>query len=268
MVKISPSRRKVGKRVLVAERYERILQTVEEKGSVRVTELSEQFGVTEETIRRDLDHLEKERKIKRSHGGAVSVKNDKTETPYSEREVINVEEKNKIAERALDFIEENDRIILDASSTAWYMAKGLPDIPLIVLTNSMKVSMELSEKQNIQVISTGGILSPRSLSFVGPLAEYGIHMYHVDKVFFSCQGVHGAKGLSDSNELQAHVKQKMVEAGDKVHLLADHSKFNVQSFSRIATWDNIHVFITDELAKEEKYLLTEKEVDVITLYDH
>ncbi|SFQ35316.1 DNA-binding transcriptional regulator of sugar metabolism, DeoR/GlpR family [Salibacterium halotolerans] len=264
-MKTSPYRRKVGKRVLVAERYERILQTVDEKGSVRVSELSEQFGVTEETIRRDLDHLEKENKIKRSHGGAVSNKNDKTETPYSEREITNVDEKNGIARKALEFIAENDRIILDASSTAWYMARGLPDIPLIVLTNSMKVSAELSEKQHIQVISTGGMLTPRSLSFVGPLTEYSINMYHVDKVFLSCQGIHAEKGLSDSSELQAHVKQKMIEAGDDVYVLADHTKFNVQSFSRIAGWGAVDTFVTDKIKDDDRMHLQEKNLDVYTL---
>ncbi|MDQ0300094.1 DeoR/GlpR family transcriptional regulator of sugar metabolism [Salibacterium salarium] len=264
-MKTSPYKRKVGKRVLVAERYERILQLVDEQGSARVTELSEQFGVTEETIRRDLDHLEKQKRIKRSHGGAVSVKQEKTETPYFEREITNVEEKNKIANKALEFVEENDRIILDASSTAWYMAKGLPDIPLIVLTNSIKVSAELSDKYNIQVISTGGILSSRSLSFVGPLAEYGMDIYHVDKVFFSCQGVHLGKGLSDSNELQAHLKQKMIEVGDKVFLLADHTKYDVQSFTRVADWDKIDTLITDELTEDYRVYLQEKELEIHTL---
>ncbi|MFD2706064.1 DeoR/GlpR family DNA-binding transcription regulator [Salibacterium lacus] len=251
--------------MLVAERYERILQTVDEKGSVRVSELSEQFGVTEETIRRDLDHLEKEKRVKRSHGGAVSIKNEKTETSYSKREITNVEEKNGIARKALEFVEENDRIILDASSTAWYMAKELPDIPLTVLTNSMKVSMELSEKQHIQVISAGGMLTPRSLSFVGPLTESCINKYHVDKVFLSCQGIHADKGLSDSSELQAHVKQKMIEAGDDVYVLADHTKFNVQSFSRIADWDCVDSFITDKLEEEERLLLQEKNLAVYML---
>ncbi|MFB5663663.1 DeoR/GlpR family DNA-binding transcription regulator [Alteribacillus sp. HJP-4] len=248
--------------MLVAERYEQILALIDEKGSVRVTELSRKFRVTEETIRRDLDQLEKQNKIKRSHGGAVSVKQGKAETPYFEREITNVEEKRKIARKALQFINENDRIILDASSTAWYMAKELPDIPLIVLTNSIKVSVELSGKQNIKVISTGGILSPRSLSFVGPLAEQSLDSYHVDKVFLSCQGVHTKKGLSDSNEMQAHLKQKIIHASDEVYLLADHTKLGVQSFSRIAGWDQIDVFITDKISEDYQTPIKEQDVDL------
>lgn len=157
--------------MLVAERYEKIVELVNERGSIRVSELSRLCGVTEETIRRDLDKLEKEGRLKRSHGGAVSIKDPQPETPYSEREITNVEEKRMIAREAVKHIRPKDRIILDASTTAWYMASIIPDIPLTVLTNSIKVSLELSAKQQIEVISTGGILTAKSLSYVGPLAE-------------------------------------------------------------------------------------------------
>ncbi|WP_202077826.1 DeoR/GlpR family DNA-binding transcription regulator [Caldalkalibacillus salinus] len=237
--------------MLVAERYEKIVQLVDEKGSIRVSELSEIFGVTEETVRRDLDNLEKEGRLRRSHGGAVSVKDKQSEIPYFEREIKNVDEKQKIAQEAVHHIQENDRIILDASSTAWYMAKALPDIPLTVLTNSIKVAMELSHKAKIEVISTGGSLSKKSLSYIGPLAERSLDLYHVDKTFVSCQGVHIERGISESNELQARLKQKMIELADQVILLADYSKFGVQSFTQVTDWTHIDTLITDARTKQE-----------------
>ncbi len=262
------SNRKVGKKVLVAERYEQILRMVDEKGSIRVSELSRQFGVTEETIRRDLDQLEKANKLRRSHGGAVSLKQEKTESPYFEREIKNIHSKRKLAKEAVNYVEENDNIILDASSTAWYMAKELPDIPLTILTNSIKVAAELSDKGNIQVVSTGGLLSSRSLSFVGPLAERSLDEYHVDKAFLSCQGIHLKRGLSDSNELQAHLKQKIIEVADSVYLLVDHSKFGVQSFARIAGWKEIDKVLTDAQAKaEDIQQLKEMQVNVQKLME-
>lgn len=117
--------------MLVAERHQKIFDLVNQRGSIRVTELSEILGVTEETIRRDLDKLEGEGKLSRSHGGAVRVQGDQ-EIPYFEREIQNVEEKIAIAREAVKHISADDRIILDASTTAWYMAKVLPDIPLTV----------------------------------------------------------------------------------------------------------------------------------------
>ncbi|GGG89398.1 DeoR/GlpR family DNA-binding transcription regulator [Paenibacillus radicis (ex Gao et al. 2016)] len=231
--------------MLVAERYEKIVQLVNERSSIRVSELSELCGVTEETIRRDLDRLEQAGRLRRSHGGAVSIREQQPETPYAEREITHAEEKKRIAREALSFIQPNDRILLDASSTAWYMASNLPDIPLTVLTNSIKVAVELSGKEKIEVISTGGLLASRSLSYVGPLAERSLDAYYVNKLFLSCKGVHLEKGISESNELQARIKHKMIGIADQVILLADASKFGVQAFTHVADLSEVNAIVTD-----------------------
>lgn len=231
--------------MLVAERYEKIVQLVNDRGSIRVTELSELCGVTEETIRRDLDRLEQAGRLKRSHGGAVSVKDTQIEIPYFEREVTHVEEKKRIAEEAVKRIQPRERILLDASTSAWYMAKIMPDIPLTVLTNSVKVITELSTKERIEVIATGGSLAQRSLSFVGPLAEKSLEAYHVDKLFLSAKGVHLDRGISESSEAQARIKQQMIGMADCVVLLADSSKFGIQSFTHVAELERIQEIISD-----------------------
>lgn len=239
--------------MLVAERYEKIVQLVNERGSIRVSELSELCEVTEETIRRDLDRLEQAGRLRRSHGGAVSVKDQQQqpEIPYAEREITRAEEKKRIAREAVKRISPNDRILLDASSTAWYMAASLPDIPLTVLTNSIKVAMELAGKEKIEVISTGGILASRSLSYVGPLAERSLDAYHVDLAFLSCKGVHLERGISESNELQGRVKQKMIGIADRVVLLADSSKFGVQAFTHVAPLHKVQEIVTDSNLERE-----------------
>lgn len=234
--------------MLVAERRKKILELVNQKGSVRVNELSELFSVTEETIRRDLDVLESQNKLRRSHGGAVKIQD--LEIPYFEREITNVEEKKAIAKLAIQWIQSGDRIILDASTTAWYMAKIMPNIDVTVLTNSIKVALELSEKDKVNVISTGGQLSPRSLSFVGPLAEKSLQQYHVNKAFLSCQGIHPSRGISESNELQALVKRKMIEIADEVNLMVDFSKFGVQAFAHSGELHQVDRLITDAKTKE------------------
>lgn len=231
--------------MLVAERLQKIVQLVNERGSIRVTELSDLCRVTEETIRKDLDKLEAEGKLMRSHGGAVSIQDNQQEVPYFERETTNVEEKKLIAQAAVGLVEPGDRVMLDASTTAWWIARYLPDQPLTVLTNSMKVALELSAKEKIQVISTGGILVPNSLSFVGPLTERSLETYHVDKMFLSCKGLHLERGITESNELQALVKRKMIRQSDKVYLLADFSKFGTKAFTHVADWSDIHHVVTD-----------------------
>src|SRR5690625_935429 len=155
--------------MLVVERHGKIIETVKEKGSIRVTELSRMFGLTEETIRRDLEKLEREGKLMRSHGGAVAIQErEQGDVPYFKRETVHVDEKEKIARTALQFVEEEDSILLDASSTSWFLAKQLPDMPLTVITNSLRALMELAPKKNIHVIFAGGSLSHTSLSVLGP----------------------------------------------------------------------------------------------------
>jgi DeoR/GlpR family transcriptional regulator of sugar metabolism len=238
--------------MLVAERQQKIIELINERKSMRVTELSQFFAVTEETIRRDLEKLEKEKRLSRSHGGAISVTStDSLEIPYTEREIMNVKEKKKIALEAIKYITEGDKIILDASTTAWYMAKSLPDVQMTVLTNSIKVTMELSSKKQITVISTGGTLLPKSLSFVGPLAESSLDVYHVNKAFISCKGLHIDRGISDSNEQQALVKEKMINSADYVCMMIDHTKFGVQAFSRFSDLNVIDQIITDRKVDDQ-----------------
>jgi DeoR family transcriptional regulator, fructose operon transcriptional repressor len=252
--------------MLVAERQQKIVDLVNLRSSIRVSELSEIFSVTEETIRRDLEKLEKENKLRRSHGGAVSVQEKESEIDFSEREITNVLEKKVIAHEAVKRVENGDRIILDASTTAWYMAKILPNIPLTVITNSIKVAIELSKKDRIEVISTGGILLPKSLSYVGPLAERSLENYHVNKAFLSCKGIDLNSGLSDSNEWQALLKRKMIERSNKTFLMVDSSKFGYREFSHISTLDHVDEMIVDiKLPPHSQEKLKEKNIIVTTV---
>ncbi|MBM7653580.1 DeoR/GlpR family DNA-binding transcription regulator [Neobacillus cucumis] len=250
--------------MLVAERQKKIVELVNERLSIRVTELSKIFSVTEETIRRDLEKLEKENLLMRSHGGAVSIEKEQGEVSYLEREITNAEQKKAIAASAVRLIEPGDQIVLDASTTAWYVAKELPDMPLTVLTNSIKVAIELSKKEQIKVISTGGTLLSQSLSYVGPLAERSLSMYHVNKAFLSCKGVHLERGLSDFNESQALLKKQMIEIADETILMVDSSKFGTRAFSRINPVSNIDCIITDsKIDKETKNELNEKKIKLL-----
>jgi len=237
--------------MLVAERHEIIINTITEKGSIRVTELSKMFNLTEETIRRDLEKLELERKLVRTHGGAVALQEGKGDTPYFQRETLNIKEKENIAKTALSFIEEGDSILLDASSTSWFLAKNLPNIPVNVITNSIRVTMELAEKKNIHVIVTGGNLSQTSLSFIGPLTLQVLENYHVDKAFISCKALDKFWGISDANDMQAMVKKKILEMADINYLLVDHSKIGKKATSFVANFANIHYIITDAIADKE-----------------
>ncbi len=231
--------------MLVAERLKKLERYIRQKGSARVTDLSKYFNVTEETIRRDLTKLETQGKLERSHGGAVSMEVAGKGITFSESRIRHVKEKEAIAREALKFIEEDDTILLDASTTAWQIARNLSDFPLTVLTPSVKVVNELAEKRNIQVISTGGQFFIRYWSFVGPLTERALSGYHVKKLFLSCSGVDIKYGLSDSNENQASLKRHMMEISEQCFLLVDHSKFGKKDLAYIASITDFHDIIID-----------------------
>lgn len=233
--------------MLVAERHQKIIELINERNSIRVTELSHIFSKTEETIRRDLEKLESQGKLIRSHGGAISVgEPENLEVSYEERELTNVKEKKQIANEAVKHVIEGDKIMLDASTTAWYMAIALPNITITVLTNSIKVATELSSKDKITVISTGGILRSNSLSYIGPLAESSLETYHVNKAFISCKAFHLERGMSESNEQQARVKELMIKNADVVYIMIDYSKFGVQAFTRLSKLEMIDYIVTDQ----------------------
>jgi len=231
--------------MLVAERQREIVSLVDRERSVRVTSLARLFRVTEETIRRDLETLEADGKLVRSHGGAVS-RIGALETPFAEREISFAGEKSAIAREAVKLVEEDDTILIDASTTALQMARLLPDMPLTVLTNSMQVCVELTNRPRMRVVCTGGTLSPPSLSFVGFRAEQMLGEYHVNRLFFSCSGIDFEHGLSDINESQAVLKQRMMAVAEHAYLLIDKSKFGVKSLKRFGKLGDVRTIITND----------------------
>lgn len=233
--------------MLANERHEEILNRLSIMGSVNVRELTKSFGVTSETIRRDLDLLDQRGELVRIHGGAVRLPDSTKETPYFTRKITNTGLKKELAQKALKNIQEHDQIILDASSTAWFMAQSLPNIQITVLTNSLLIASELAIKENINLICVGGTLLRTSQAFVGPTALNTLSQYHVSKLFMSSSGIHLEWGMSEPNESAVLVKQKMIEIADEVYALMDSSKFGMKALVRVCSLDQIDYIITNEV---------------------
>jgi DeoR/GlpR family transcriptional regulator of sugar metabolism len=231
--------------MLMVERQRRITEEVGRRSGVRVTELASLFRVTEETVRRDLETLQTQGKLVRSHGGAVAVADQSHEVHYSAREILNQAAKVSIAREALSLIAEDDTVMMDSSSTVLQLAILLPDRRLTVVTNSIKVAAELSSRPQVRVISIGGTLMASSLSFVGPWAEKCLDNYYVSKVFLSCRGFSATEGASDANELQALLKRRMLDRAGERYLLVDSSKFGVKSLSVWAQTAAFTAIVTD-----------------------
>ena len=251
--------------MLAIERRNAILTKLTMEGKVIVADLSQEFGVTEETIRRDLEKLDKEGLAKKTYGGAVANQNLNIDLPYSVRKRSNVEKKQYIAEKIGDMIHDGDYIMLDASSTAIYVTKYIKSRKNITLiTNSVEILLELADKDDWNVLSTGGSLKKGSLSLVGASAEKMINGFHVDLAVCSSKGIDIQNGITDSNERDSQIKQAIFAAADKKILAVDSTKFNKISFVKVCDLDMVDVVVTDEKpnALWVEYF-DEKDVDLV-----
>jgi len=251
--------------VLAIERRQKIMAMLNENKSVLVPELAKLFNVTEETIRRDLEKLEKEGLLKRTYGGAVLVENYNVDIPFEFRNVTNIEGKKQIALTLIKYIEDGDTLVMDSSTSALQVAKLLKTKKKItVITNSEQIVNELKVFEDIKVISTGGTLRNRSLSLVGPIAENTLKSLNANKAIISCKGFDIEKGFTESNELEAQVKKMMIEIADQIYMIVDHTKMNKIALVNIATLDDVDFIFTDKvLPPSQENAIREKNVEIV-----
>lgn len=247
------------------ERQNKIMEILNAEGLVSVKELSKSLDVTEETVRRDLEKLEKKECLRRTHGGAVPIDGSTYDLSLEKRKSTNVEEKMRLAKIAAGYVMSGDTIFLDASTTTFFMAKEIKRLSNItVITNSMRVIAELDGVENIKVIAVGGILS-HNQSFVGTMAEKSIEdNYFAGKMFFSGKGVTSA-GILESNEQECGIKKRMIKNSSTRYYICDSSKIGRVGFVKLADFDEIDCFITGELKdKGIRLRLEENEVEFIS----
>ena len=252
--------------MLAAERRNLILEKVYEDKKVIVSELSREFKVSEETIRRDLEKLAGDGHVIKGYGGAVINEKTDIDLPFNVRWKYNAEGKKKIADLVKREIEDGDHIILDASTTAVFIAKSIKQKKrLTVITNSIENMLELSGVSGWDIISTGGVLNSDSMSLIGKKAAEEVMSYNADKLFLSCRGLDLEKGITDGNDEIVNVKQKMIQSAAKVYLAADSSKFGKVAFSQICSIKDVDVIITDR-KPEKVWLDAFKEMSVECVY--
>ena len=223
--------------MLAIERRNEILEKLQNDRRVVVSELSQIYEVSEETIRRDLDKLVQDGFAIKSYGGAVI--NEKNR---------NIVGKQHIAELVSEQIKDGDSIMLDASSTAVYVAKTLLEQGkknLTVLTNSVEIIIELFGAQDWKVLSTGGESREGSFALVGYQTDRMLRSYHVDKAVISAKGIDMNAGLTDSDDLHANNKRTMLTRAKEKILAVDSSKFDQVAFAEIGSLDQITTIVTD-----------------------
>jgi len=241
------------------ERQQQILDTLKEKKSASVSQLSKQFFIGEATIRRDLQKLEAQKLVKRTYGGVVLVEGPNAEIPLSVREKEQSYAKDVIGKMAAELIGSGETIILDSSSTTYSMIKHLKSKEnLTLLTNGLKTASELGVTLHTKVYCTGGRLRENSLSLVGSQAAEFLRNYAVEKLFFSCRALSVENGAMDNSEEEAELRKQMMRSAEKVILLCDSRKFGTKAFYKVCDFDKIHIIITDRKPNTEFRKLFEK----------
>lgn len=251
--------------MLEETRKSRVMEIIRERREITVNELSEMLEVTGATIRKDLTDLENLGLVVRTHGGAVLPSHTKVESNFIQKSKQHVEEKMKIAKRALDFIKPGDSIILDSGTTTLAIARELKRArlnPLTVVTNNLFIATELVGTE-IDLIVLGGTVRENSFSLIGSLCEDGLKKIYVDKAFVGTTGA-SAEGVMTPDINEAQIKSMMVSQSNENFIVADSSKFGGPSFALYATFDRIDHVITDwKLPADVENSLKKFEIEVI-----
>jgi DeoR/GlpR family transcriptional regulator of sugar metabolism len=234
--------------VLARQRQTLILERVREQGGVRVTDLVRELGVSDMTVRRDLELLDERGLIEKVHGGAAAIDGSALFEPgFTAKSVLMEAEKGLIAASAASLVAPGTAIAISAGTTTFALARRLTDIPgLTVLTNSVPVADVLYKdgRSDQTVILSGGVRTP-SDALVGPFAVEVIRSLHVDSVFMGTHGMDSRSGLTTPNILEAETNRALIEAGRRLIVLADHTKWGTIGISSVARLENADTVITD-----------------------
>ncbi|HBN1732172.1 TPA: DeoR/GlpR transcriptional regulator [Escherichia coli] len=253
------------------ERRNKIIQLVNEQGTVLVQDLAGVFAASEATIRADLRFLEQKGVVTRFHGGAAKIMsgNSETETQevgFKERFQLASAPKNRIAQAAVKMIHEGMTVILDSGSTTMLIAEGLMTAKNItVITNSLPAAFSLSENKDITLVVCGGTVRHKTRSMHGSIAERLLQDINADLMFVGADGIDAVNGITTFNEGYS-ISGAMVTAANKVIAVLDSSKFNRRGFNQVLPIEKIDIIITDDAMSEvDKLALQKTRVKLITV---
>ena len=240
--------------VFARERQEHIVRVVEEHGRARVTDLASRFGVSAVTIRKDLVALEAERRLVRTHGGAITIGRSRPELAFEIRERLQADEKARIGAAGAALVHDGESIVMDASTTALSVARHLTArqdwSQLTVITNGLRIASELAGHPGITVLMLGGRVRWEALSVVGQLGDGLFRRVNVQKAFLGAAGFTPESGLADATEEEAQIKRAMVAAAREVIAIVDHTKWERAAFATFCPTDRLSIVLTDEQAPD------------------
>ena len=254
--------------MLAEVRQMMIVEEVRRHGSVRVSELTERLGVSEVTVRRDLDVLAQSGLIEKVHGGAMTRSRLSADEPsFESKSHRQVAEKEAIARVASELVEPGQAVALSAGTTTWRLARHLRRTPnLTVITNSLSVAdvLHAEKRPDLTVILSGGVPTP-SDALVGPVAVTALRSLHVDVLFMGVHGMSEDMGFTTPNLLEAETDEALIRSAEKLVVLADHTKWGVRGLVSIAGLSDADLLITDDGVSADAYSILSDSIAEVVL---
>jgi DeoR/GlpR family transcriptional regulator of sugar metabolism len=250
---------------LKAERQIWMRRLVEGQGSITVSEVSTSLGVSEATIRRDLEEMQTRGWLYRTHGGAVRVERALRQPPIRHRLKERSDEKQRIGKAAAQLIQDRETIFLGSSTTVLEVARNIPaHLKLRVITNSVPIINELADYSNIEMIVIGGTVRPSEQSFVGHFAEAMVQEFRADKVFMGMRAIDIVNGFTNDDVQESILDRKLLSIASQLVIVADHTKFGRVSTVLVGPVTAAHVIVTDTQAPPDMVdQLRQVEIEVV-----
>ncbi|TXB62361.1 DeoR/GlpR family DNA-binding transcription regulator [Phaeodactylibacter luteus] len=235
----------------IAERHRYITEKLHSAGAVSVASLAEEMGVSVVTVRKDLQLLEEQGLLLRSHGGASLPSAFVNDRPIAEKQDVRAEEKRLIAQAAAGLLQPDEAIIIGSGTTVDAFARALPrSFRGTVLTAALNVAGALAAHPALELVLLGGVVRKSAASAVGPYAEDMLRHFACNRLFLSVDGISPDFGLTTSNMMEAHLNAQMCRAAQQVVVLADASKFGKKGFGRICGLPEVDLIVTDAALPE------------------
>ncbi|MFA9479777.1 DeoR/GlpR family DNA-binding transcription regulator [Phycisphaerales bacterium AB-hyl4] len=239
--------------MLIAERHRKLLAILRERKAAQLEDLARALDVSGSTVRRDLEALEQQGHIERTHGGAVyreRASNGQTSLALAARMQANIAAKQAIGKCVADQVQPNMTLLLDGGSTVIYAARQIVARPLQVVTNSLSIANHFADDEQVELLLIGGSLYPRSGVLVGPIAIGCLADLHADLLLFSLAGLYDDAAYN-INLTMAQVEQVMMQQAARSIMLMDSSKFGRKSLVRVCAVDDVDQIVTDTAVDDE-----------------
>ena len=230
-----------------AERQKKMMEYIEANTSAQIHELAERFHVSEATVRRDLDDLDQQGALRRTHGGAIKVdRSTSYESMYAEKINQMIEEKHRIADFAANLVHPGDTVLIDSGTTTYFIAQALAHHEsLTIITNDLYIAYQTPLHPSSTLIVTGGVRRHSRQELVGTITENFIRDAHVDVAFIGVDGIDLTGGATNANFAEVGVKRLMLQSAARSVIVADHSKFGRVALARICDLKEASLLITD-----------------------